>query len=624
MVGLSKRMLVALSLLAAWPDVAAAGGGEFPADGTRGLGRGGTGFTRADDPTVMLRNPALLADLWDDQAMLSSHLLLQDSCFNPSGAYGVQLFPSTSTVSGGMPGQTGPSVSVLDLGDGPTIIQEQTGTVTDVNGKPLPTPFENERFAEVCFEGPNTFLPSVAVAVKLSDEVGIGLGYFTPEVQGAPQFGNPDGTVNTANGLRPAETRYFLANRNLSFLSFMGSIGWRPASWLRVGAGFQWTMLAFNTTSFARVDDFRDPSGDLRTDAFGRDLFIPGVVVSAHVVPTDWLDIAVGYKWSDNIHSKGKLDLTLSPWGLQDPFSFNVDGQQFDVDKTPSPLTTHNQPGTIDAPPVWVPQLSFGVRISDRLKPRPTDWEAARKSAGRTVEDHMSGERWDLEANAIVYFNQARDYTDFDTTTGELALGTIEKDGRRSSGTVAIGDCPAGLPEQGQECATALRSRREHGGKQQYSFRIGGDYNVLPGLLALRLGGSYETRGINPDFFDPTNYDMTKIGLHAGFTVRLMEKTDISFAYALFMIEDMSIRIPEKSDEEGAFRLPDRWRERQGYGYTYVPDSTGALIQSGSFDGVARFEVPRTRRLNRGPHFANAGDAFYNLSVLSATITQHF
>src|ERR1700761_804275 len=59
---------------------AAAGGNEFPAGGTRNLGRGGTGMTRADDPNVMVRNPALLADLWTSMAYSGFHLLIADSC----------------------------------------------------------------------------------------------------------------------------------------------------------------------------------------------------------------------------------------------------------------------------------------------------------------------------------------------------------------------------------------------------------------------------------------------------------------------------------------------------------------------------------------------------------------
>jgi len=55
--------LAPLTFLLVLPPSAHAGGPEFPAGGTRSLGRGGAGFLRADDPSIMTRNPAALADL---------------------------------------------------------------------------------------------------------------------------------------------------------------------------------------------------------------------------------------------------------------------------------------------------------------------------------------------------------------------------------------------------------------------------------------------------------------------------------------------------------------------------------------------------------------------------------
>lgn len=626
MVGLSRWAFVAACLLVLWPGAAAAGGGEFPADGTRGLGRGGTGFTRADDPTVMLRNPALLADLWDNQAMIASHLLLQDACFNPYGTYGWSLAPQASEADDG----SRQAVSVVDFGDGVTIIQSEVDgrplSATDATpgsgGGPLRAGFDQERFAEVCFEGPNTFLPSAALSMKLGDDVGIGLGFFPPETHALPQFGNVDGTVDTANGLRPAETRYFSSNRQVSYLSFLGAVGWRPTSWLRIGAGFQWSMVTFNSTTFSRTNDARDPASDLRVDAFGRDLFIPGFVASVHLVPMDSLDIAVSYKWQEEINSKAKLDFTNAPWGLNDPFSYTENGTTYALSSTPTPNVKNNEAGEVIAPPIWSPQLSVGLRYASRLKPRPKDWAAAKAAAGRTVEDHMATERFDIEVNGIVYFNGVREATDLLSDNVTLRTGGLQPDGTVVDGPVPVGDCPVDDP--GGECPESRSIRRELGGITQYSLRVGGDYNVLPGLFSLRAGASYETRGHNIDFFDPTIYDMEKIGLHAGFTVRIAERTDLSFAYALFMVESLNLRPPNSDEEPDAAALPRQIRFDAGQQTGLVFDPATGEGPSGDFDGVARFEVPRSTRDNRGPHFANAGQAFYNLSVLSVSLTQHF
>src|SRR5262245_23818330 len=89
--GATQRFFLAGSLaliaLASTPRFAAAGGTEFPANGVRNLGRGATGFTRADDPAIMTTNPALLADLWDDMAYSGLHLIMPDACFQATGNY---------------------------------------------------------------------------------------------------------------------------------------------------------------------------------------------------------------------------------------------------------------------------------------------------------------------------------------------------------------------------------------------------------------------------------------------------------------------------------------------------------------------------------------------------------
>ena len=68
--------LIFVAVSAGAPSFVQAGGREFAGGGTRGLGRGGASFLRADDPYVLVLNPALLADLPDDMALISVHLPL--------------------------------------------------------------------------------------------------------------------------------------------------------------------------------------------------------------------------------------------------------------------------------------------------------------------------------------------------------------------------------------------------------------------------------------------------------------------------------------------------------------------------------------------------------------------
>lgn len=588
-------LLLAIAML---PQRAAAGGTEFPADGTRNLGRGGAGMARADDPSVMIRNPALLADLWGDQALLGAHLSLVDSCFHPSGAYGV--------------GAVGPDV--VRLGDQIVGMRLPAGT-TLADGTPIPL-IENEPYATSCYEGPAPFLPRVALTMKLAPDLGIGIGFFPPDNASLNQFGNRDGTVDTPNGPRPNQLRYIRAHLNTSYFSVLGAVGYRVADWLRVGFGFQWQLVVFQSRSFTPASSISGlrPSGDVRSDAFGRDLFVPGLIGSVHIKPFDALDIALGAKWSDRIMSKAKLDLTAGAFGTGRPVPA-IDGSTMMETALAStiPTTTSNQAADVSAGPVWVPQLSAGIRYADRLKPRvlDKDWDSVQKAGGDTSEDSMETERWDLELDVIYYLTSFQDRTDVQLDTATVNIRTVDPLGNVTGAEFSVGDCivPNRPLLMGEVCERRQVLTRIEG-KDQMTFRVGGDYNILPGLFTVRAGGSYETSGQDPEWMSPFQYMADRIGLHAGFTVRLMHRTDISFGFAHFIQKEVRLQV-DSSEREGDWRL-------------YRADPERYYLAEGALDGTAKIEIPNSGRPEPGPYYVNGGSYFYDLTVLSASISQKF
>lgn len=599
-----------VSLLALAPGRAWAGGTEFPADGVRGLGRGGARFARADDPSVMLRNPALLADLWDDQAMLAGHLLLADSCFLPTGAYGW--------------GVNTPDVS--DFGDGPVYINAPEGS-TDLEGNPI-SGYADDPFPEVCYEGPLPFYPQVALTMKLADDLGVGVGFFPPELASLAQWGNRDGTIDTPDGRRPNPLRYLRSHLNASYFSALGAVGYRVADWIRVGIGFQWQLVVFQATTWNLRTVSRDPSFDVRADAFGRDLFIPGAIASVHLVPADPIDVAVGFKWSDRIRGKSKLDLTAGAFGTGEVFEYiDASGVTQRLGST-IPTTVHNNTGEVDNPPIWVPQLSFGVRFADRLKPRPRDWGLAQQLAGPAVEDAMATERWDIEADVIVYFNSVYDETSLIHDDARVRLPSIDRNGIVGEINATIGECIAWQEahargedvDTSEECPGKSASTTKYKGQDQISLRVGGDYNVLPGVLALRAGGSYESDAQDIGYLNPTTYMLRRYGLHAGLTVRVAQKTDISIAYAHFFHRE--VRLQVQANDEVPY--PRRWQSPE-YNFTPGLGVPAGDDAQGDFDGVGRIEVPYGgMRVEDGPFFVNAGSYDYGLDVVSLAFTQHF
>lgn len=593
----AAALALTISLALGIPGTAFAGGNEFPADGVIGLGRGGTSFTRADDPSVMLRNPALLSELWGDQAMIGGHVLLTDGCFQPTGAYGGRA-------------------DSVDLGDGPFALNADPGS-TDASGNPVPEGLLGKPYEKVCFDGPIPYFPQVGLSMKLRDDLGVGLGFFPPEYATINQWGNEDGTVysKSQGRLVPNPMRYGGTHVNSSYFTLLGALGYRIMPGLSVGLGFKWSLLALDAVAWSSSDQFRDINGDVRVDVFARDLFIPGINASVQYTPTDAIDVAVGFKWEDRIRASAKIDLTAGYFGLGQPYGYiDADGQQQTVGSR-IPTYTPNLPGTLNVPPISVPQLSFGVRYADRIKPRIRDWGAAKAAAGRHVEDHMSNERWDVEADMIVYFNGFRDRTEFLTSGSVVSVSDVQADGTKVGLTSIVGQCIS--PDDNSMCPEGrYRTQRLHGGNTQLSLRVGGDYNILPGIFSVRTGVSLENSGADVGFHDPRNYNQERLGVHAGWTWRIAEVTDLTFGWAMFFHPEIYLAPNNTPVAMPKYSLRYRTDE-----YNWIdPDGPDA----DRIDGYAKSAVPYRAGPTASPQFYNAGTYTYDLQVFSLQLTQHF
>jgi hypothetical protein len=214
----------------------------------------------------------------------------------------------------------------------------------------------------------------------------------------------------------------------------------------------------------------------------------------------------------------------------------------------------------------------------------------------------MTSERWDIEANAIVYFNGANDRSYFTAQNQRIELQTVLPDGSPgSSAEVNVGQCVA---EGGNDCARREVPSFIHG-NTQLSLRLGGDYNILLGILAVRAGLSYETNGQDPNNLNITNYQLGRTGLHLGATWRIAHRTDLSVAYVHFIQQRVALTVNSRSP----FRSSNPERDN---------------VVTGQNDGMARFAVADAGDSVEGPLYANAGTFYYHLDVLSFSIAQHF
>jgi len=487
-----------------------AGGYEFPGDGARAIGRGGAFAAKADDPMAIVVNPAALASLPGTQLWLTGHFLFAKDCFdrNVAGrtADGTPTAPAWDPGWGTNPSSTNPDGSI--------------------------------NYTEVCNQKSSRFtpIPALAVTWRISSKVGMGVGMIPPNTERAQRWGDASYTVTTANGsqqeyrgyagappgsvgsnqgsatsglvplnngqdLLPASSRFLLVERDVIVAYPTFAVGAKPFRWLQIGAAFGWGIAGVTLINNIKTGETGEAPSILegQVKLRGRDWFAPRLSASIHFIPHDNVDIVGVFRWDDAVRASGTLSAKVPV---------------FD-NSVSSGLNTLEGRGTLVAPRPW--WLTFGIRYADRISLRPDDPDAPGRVSGK-VEDQMSSERWDLEVD-VVY----------------------EKSSVVDNLTVDIQDL---APSQTGDPVINTSVNIGHHWQDQLSIRVGGDWNVAPGTLALRGGFSYETSGFT-GIASKTSKGGTidfmpgqRFGLHLGGTWRIPgirgQRFELSGAFSYF------------------------------------------------------------------------------------------
>ena len=529
-----------------------AGGYEFPGDGTRAIGRGGAFAARSDDPMAIVTNPAALASLPGTQLWVTTHALFAKSCFlRQEGSFNGQPTPSSYDLQWG----------------------------TTANGGAIP-------FQEQCNQKSKrlTFIPALAVTWRLSDKIGMGFGIIPPNSERAQRWGSRDRdlTVNGAtqpnrrfsgyidappgsivpgsglpsnldgivpsDGLLPSAARYLLVARDTIVVYPTIAMGIKPVKWLQLGWAFGAGIAhAEFTNALRNVLPGENPSTfEGEATLSGWDWFTPRVEASIHFIPIDNLDIVALFRWDSDVVLNDSRIVAAVPEVDQTP-----------LDGTINQGTTNDLVGdaTLRAPRPW--WLTFGIRYSDRIVPRSDDPDEATKVSGR-IDDPMSTERWDIELD-VTYENNSQ--------VDNLTVDLENLDAVRGSSLISD--------------PINLRIQFPHLWQDQLSIRLGSDWNIMPGFLALRAGFSYETSGLRNGFFGENSgggsvdfFPLQRFGLHMGFTTRIKERLDISGAFSYFRLS------PERV-ENG---LVDQVVINPfGGGSQIGPDQGATIVNNGTF-----------------------------------------
>ncbi|MCC6558079.1 MAG: outer membrane protein transport protein [Polyangiaceae bacterium] len=451
----------------------ASSGLESPDVGVPQLGRGGAWVARADDPLAAYMNPGTLAT----QATgvhLGVHLMFAESCYARKGPGGAPVPPSASS-SDLIPAPGAPG--------GPD--------------------------AEVCTEGGVFPNPQLAASLRVLDDLAIGLAVLGPHGVGTQEW--PESVPYTSqlggDTTQPAPQRYLVVTQDSVIIQPTLSVSYAFTPDLSAGAGFVWGVASIDVVNFSEGtsseggDDFNQHQ-DLRSRVQAKDYFIPGFVLGGLWSPSDRVDMGAWFKWQDAVRATADLRIESRYWTPagtknEDP----CPGEPSDCN-----ITDEKEAGTLK---LQIPmEAKLGVRYHHpRARgPRPGSTLGAPEGAARRVRDPLSEDLFDIELDL--------------TWANNSAVDTIEVRFKK------------GLPVRGTDVGfVPTNADVPHEWKDVIGVRLGGDFVALPGLLALRAGGFFETKGQEDEYL---NLDFAavgwKLGVGGGATVRV-GPVDVSAAF---------------------------------------------------------------------------------------------
>jgi hypothetical protein len=380
------------------------------------------------------------------------------------------------------------------------------------------TGFEGEEtFGIVCNDAFPTPAGNLGWAQSFDTGWGYGLGFFTPAGVGSSNWG--DDTIVTwppyfENEVYPitktgsqAPTRQMLVERRALAGFLMVGLGAQPITQLRLGLSGGVGFAHIRNKSVASVlgGTFRDQ--EIVNETTVSDWAIPRLVSSVVLSPLDSFDIMGMVTYSGDIEAEGHMDLTAN--GIQG---------------APLMRCTDVDPGPhcrIDGVKLNAPFHSLEVTLGLRY--------AKRRVLRERVLDPLRDEVWDVELDG--FWAQTSKVDEFTLVVHDAVPGTPE------APRVDFTSDPSGSSSTPRPSVTLPKHWADTVG-----LRLGGDYNVLPGRLALRAGVSYMSRAVPRQFMNIDYWPVQKIGLHAGTTVAF-ERWRVAVAYSHLFYETIDVPV---------------------------------------------------------------------------------
>lgn len=452
---------------------------------------------------------ASVALAWSGTASASNGLEVPDAGPQQAGRGGAWVARADTPLAAFMnPAAMSFQASGVELGVS-FMIQSSCFERVDPDGQPvspgnaIPGPgAPNGPDAAQCTTGffPN---PELAGVIRVTDDFALGLAFLGPHAVGNMDWGETvDFTLANNARTQPAPGRYLLVSQSslIVFPTLSASYAIVPEQ-LSIGAGFVWGIAHADFTTFTEStssqprDDF---ARDVRATLTADDFFVPGFVVGMEWRAAKRFDVAGWVRWSDAIQARTKLHLESNYW--------LGGGTKNDSPCTPTlpdcNITDDEDAGSLKVPVPMDAKLGFRYHHPRGALPKDDYPKWAKKS--HYVRDPMTEDLFDLELDLTYANNSAMDAIEIRFDPGIKVNGT-----------------PGEVPQNGDI---------PHQWKDVLGFRLGADYNLLPGFLTLRAGGFFEAKGQDDEYLNLDFHMGAKGGIAGGATVRL-GPIDVAAAY---------------------------------------------------------------------------------------------
>jgi hypothetical protein len=526
---MTPRAFAKLALAASFcvPRTASASSAtEYPDNGVAQFSRAGAWLATASDPIAGFYNPAALATQ-PTAVAAGAQLAFQRICFRRRG-----------------PGNRDASYSAV--------------------GEPYP---------EVCNENaakPN-LLPNLAAGFRASEKLGLGVSLSPPSNFGKVSWPASVALTDSSGRRRsiPAPQRYLSLGGDSTSYFVTFAAGYALKQQLRVGAGFVagFAVIELDVASLGRADPAQlrtgdDASTDRRHHLEAKDLFVPGVVASLDYSPTPNLDVAAWYRYSDAIRARGDLDVWAPLYGTPPASSVLPECSGAAGVACSQRTRARDQLGT-DPLAVTIP-VPMEARIGLRWHvPQPAATGLLAERLGKSTfatRDPLRDDAYDLELDLTWAHNSAADTTEI-----------------RLPRALAVDGSPGVVPEN---------SDVSHEWNDSFGARLGGQYAVIRGEFAIRLGTWIETPAASAENLDVTAVPAWRGGFATGLVLRV-QAVDLEFGYQ--RIYNLGL----DNHGDGQRRAVAGSSSAPGFGFrSYHAVNGGSVSQSANvfaFGAVARF-----------------------------------